>query len=573
MLKLRLYFKDYIKESILGPLFKLLEATLELFVPIVIAAIIDIGITNNDKTYIINMCLILLGLGIVGLVFSITAQYYAAKAAVGTVTKLKHKLFSHIQSFSFTELDSIGTSTLITRMTSDMNQLQTGINLTLRLLLRSPFVVFGAMIMAFTIDTKSALIFTVAIPILSIVVFGIIVWCIPLYKTVQEKLDKVLGLTRENLTGVRVIRSFCKEADEINDFENKNEELTKMQKHVGSISSLLNPITLVIINIAIIALIYTGAIQVEAGIISQGAVVALYNYMSQILVELIKLANLIITITKSVASGNRIQAVLEINSDSKQINNVTDDISTDNIVEFNNVTLRYKNAGGDSLQNISFKVKRGETIGIIGGTGSGKSSLVNLIPRFYDATAGEVIVNGINVVDYPVENLRDKIGIVPQKAVLFKGTIRENIQWGKNKALDEEIYEALSIAQVKEVVDSKGGLDYEIEQGGRNLSGGQKQRLTIARAVVKKPEILILDDSTSALDFATDAALRKAIRELSYCPTVFIVSQRTSSIQYADNIIVLDDGIMVGMGKHDKLLQSCQVYREIYNSQFKKESE
>ncbi len=573
MLKLRLYFKDYIKESILGPLFKLLEATLELFVPIVIAAIIDIGITNNDKTYIINMCLILLGLGIVGLVFSITAQYYAAKAAVGTVTKLKHKLFSHIQSFSFTELDSIGTSTLITRMTSDMNQLQTGINLTLRLLLRSPFVVFGAMIMAFTIDTKSALIFTVAIPILSIVVFGIIVWCIPLYKTVQEKLDKVLGLTRENLTGVRVIRSFCKEADEINDFENKNEELTKMQKHVGSISSLLNPITLVIINIAIIALIYTGAIQVEAGIISQGAVVALYNYMSQILVELIKLANLIITITKSVASGNRIQAVLEINSDSKQINSVTDDISTDNIVEFNNVTLRYKNAGGDSLQNISFKVKRGETIGIIGGTGSGKSSLVNLIPRFYDATAGEVIVNGINVVDYPVENLRDKIGIVPQKAVLFKGTIRENIQWGKNKALDEEIYEALSIAQVKEVVDSKGGLDYEIEQGGRNLSGGQKQRLTIARAVVKKPEILILDDSTSALDFATDAALRKAIRELSYCPTVFIVSQRTSSIQYADNIIVLDDGIMVGMGKHDKLLQSCQVYREIYNSQFKKESE
>lgn len=346
-----------------------------------------------------------------------------------------------------------------------------------------------------------------------------------------------------------------------------------MQKHVGSISSLLNPITLVIINIAIIALIYTGAIQVEAGIISQGAVVALYNYMSQILVELIKLANLIITITKSVASGNRIQAVLEINSDSKQINSVTDDISTDNIVEFNNVTLRYKNAGGDSLQNISFKVKRGETIGIIGGTGSGKSSLVNLIPRFYDATAGEVIVNGINVVDYPVENLRDKIGIVPQKAVLFKGTIRENIQWGKNKALDEEIYEALSIAQVKEVVDSKGGLDYEIEQGGRNLSGGQKQRLTIARAVVKKPEILILDDSTSALDFATDAALRKAIRELSYCPTVFIVSQRTSSIQYADNIIVLDDGIMVGMGKHDKLLQSCQVYREIYNSQFKKESE
>lgn len=573
MIKLRLYFKEYMKESILGPLFKLLEATLELFVPIVIAAIIDIGIANRDKSYIVNMCLVLIGLGIVGLVFSITAQYYAAKAAVGTVTKLKHKLFSHIQSFSFTQLDNIGTSTLITRMTSDMNQIQTGINLTLRLLLRSPFVVLGAMVMAFTIDTKSALIFTVAIPILSIVIFGLIVLCIPLYKTVQEKLDNVLGLTRENLTGVRVIRSFCKEEDEINDFESKNEELTKMQKHVGSISSLLNPITFVIINIAIIALIYTGAIQVESGIISQGAVVALYNYMSQILVELIKLANLIITITKSVASGNRIQAVLEIPSGSKQIDINSENISTDNIVEFNNVTLRYKNAGGDSLQNISFSVKRGETIGIIGGTGSGKSSLVNMIPRFYDATAGEMVVNGVNVVDYSVEDLRNKIGIVPQKAVLFKGTIRENIQWGKNQASDEEIYEALTLAQVKEVVDSKGGLDFEIEQGGRNLSGGQKQRLTIARAMVKKPDILILDDSSSALDFATDAALRKAIRGLPYCPTVFMVSQRTSSIQHADTIIVLDNGIMVGKGKHEELLQSCQVYLEIYNSQFKKEGE
>lgn len=571
MTKLLIYFKGYIKESILGPIFKLLEATLELFVPLIIAAIIDIGIANNDRTYIINMCLILIGLGVVGLVFSITAQYFAAKAAVGFVKKLKYKLFSHIQGFSYTALDLTGTPTLITRMTSDMNQLQTGVNLTLRLLLRSPFVVFGAMIMAFTIDVKSALIFAVAIPILSVVVFGIMIWCIPLYKKVQERLDKVLGLTRENLTGVRVIRAFCKEEDEIADFENKNEELTKIQKHVGSISALLNPATFIIINMAIIALIYTGAIQVEMGIISQGTVVALYNYMSQILVELIKLANLIITITKSVASGNRIQAVLEIKPDFKESNVMPKITETENIVEFKNVNLRYRNAGGDSLENISFKVKPGQTIGIIGGTGSGKTSLINLIPRFYDATKGEIQINGVNINYYPVENLRDKIGIIPQKAILFKGSVRENIQWGKNDASDEEIYEALSIAQVKDVVDSKGGLDFEIEQGGRNLSGGQKQRLTIARAIVKKPEILILDDSTSALDYATDAALRKAIKELPHSPTVFIVSQRTASIQHADKIIVLDDGLIVGKGTHSELLQSCQIYNEIYNSQFKKE--
>ncbi len=571
MTKLFVYFKGYIKESVLGPLFKLLEATLELFVPLVIAAIIDVGIKNGDKGYIINMCLVLVGLGLVGLIFSITAQYYAAKAAVGYVKKLKYKFFSHIQSFSFSELDAIGTSTLITRITSDMNQLQTGVNLTLRLLLRSPFIVLGAMVMAFTIDVKAALIFTAAIPILSVFVFGIMIWCIPLYKKVQERLDKVLGITRETLTGVRVIRAFSKEVDEIKDFEDKNEELTKMQKHVGRISSLMNPITYVIINLAIIALIYTGAIRVEAGIITQGAVVALYNYMSQILVELIKLANLIINITKSVACGNRIQAVLEVRPNFEQAHKTPEKIKTDIMVEFKDVYLRYKNSGDDSLSSISFKVKKGETIGIIGGTGSGKTSLVNMIPRFYDATGGEVFVDGVNVKNYPVEQLRHKIAVVPQKTVLFNGTIRENLRWGKKDASDEEIYEALTVSQAKEMVDTKGGLDYKIEQGGRNLSGGQKQRLTIARALIKKPEILILDDSASALDFATDAALRKSIREMQHTPTVFVVSQRASSIQYADNIIVLDDGILVGFGRHEELMQSCLVYREIYSSQFKKE--
>ncbi|NLE25459.1 MAG: ABC transporter ATP-binding protein, partial [Clostridiaceae bacterium] len=526
---------------------------------------------NSDKGYIIRMCLFLIALGIVGFVFSITAQYYSAKAAVGFIKKLKQKLFSHIQSLSFTELDTIGTSTLITRMTSDMNQLQTGVNLSLRLLLRSPFVVFGAMIMAFTIDVKAALIFAVTIPVLSVVVFGIMIWCIPLYKKVQERLDRVLGLTRENLTGVRVIRAFNIEEDQIKDFEENNDKLTIMQKHVGRISSLMNPITYVIINLAIIALVYTGAIRVEAGIITQGAVVALYNYMSQILVELIKLANLIINITKSVACGNRIQAILEVEPGIEETGKTPEKKNTDIIVEFKDVYFRYKNAGDDALLNISFNVKRGETIGIIGGTGSGKSSLVNLISRFYDATHGEVLIDGVNVKDYPIEQLRGKIAVVPQKAVLFKGTVRDNIRWGKNDVTDEEIYEALTISQSKEMVDSKGGLDYEIEQGGRNLSGGQKQRLTIARALAKKPEILILDDSASALDYATDAALRRSIREMQHTPTVFVVSQRTSSIQFADKIIVLDDGIIAGMGKHGELIQSCQVYREIYESQFKKE--
>ena len=571
MTKLFIYFKDYVKESILGPLFKLLEATLELFVPLVVAAIIDTGINNGDRSYIIRMCLVLILLAVAGLLFSVTAQYYAAKAAVGFIKKLKQKLFSHIQSLSFTQLDTIGTSTLITRMTSDMNQLQTGVNLSLRLLLRSPFVVFGAMVMAFTIDVKAALVFVAAIPVLSAVIFGIMIWCIPLYRKVQERLDKVLGLTRENLTGVRVIRAFNIEESEINNFEEKNDELTIMQKRVGRISSLMNPVTYVIINLAVIVLIYTGAVRVEAGIITQGAVVALYNYMSQILVELIKLANLIINITKSVACGNRIQAVLDIKPDIEENRRIPEIIKTDIIVEFKNVYLRYKNAGDYSLSNISFKVRRGETIGIIGGTGSGKSSLINLIPRFYDATSGEVIIDGVDVKDCPVEQLRRKIAVVPQKAVLFKGTVRDNIRWGKNDASDEEIYEALAVSQAKEMVESKGGLDYEIEQGGRNLSGGQKQRLTIARALVKKPEILILDDSASALDFATDAALRKAIREMRYTPTVFVVSQRTSSIQYADNIIVLDDGQIAGMGKHDELMRTCRVYREIYESQFKKE--
>jgi len=569
--KLFIYFKDYVKESILGPLFKLLEATLELFVPLVVAAIIDTGIKNGDRSYIIRMCLLLVILGIAGLVFSVTAQYYAAKAAVGFIKKLKQRLFSHIQTFSFTQLDTIGTSTLITRMTSDMNQLQTGVNLALRLLLRSPFVVFGAMVMAFTVDVKAALVFVAAIPVLSAVVFGIMIWCIPLYRKVQEKLDKVLGMARENLTGVRVIRAFSIEESEIKNFEEKNDELTTMQKHVGRISSLMNPVTYVIINLAVIALVYTGAVRVEAGIITQGAVVALYNYMSQILVELIKLANLIINITRSVACGNRIQAVLDIEPDIKESHRIPERIKPDNIVEFRNVYLRYKNAGDYSLSNLNFKVRRGETIGIIGGTGSGKSSLVNLIPRFYDATSGEVIIDGVNVKDFPVEELRRKIAVVPQKAVLFKGTVRDNIRWGKNDASDEEIYEALTVSQAKEMVESKGGLDYEIEQGGRNLSGGQKQRLTIARALVRKPEILILDDSASALDFATDAALRKAIREMRHTPTVFVVSQRTSSIQYADKIIVLDDGQIVGIGKHDELMRSCPVYREIYDSQFKKE--
>lgn len=572
MVKLLKHMKQYIRECILGPLFKLLEALLELFVPLVIAAVIDNGIAADDKNYIIKMCGLLVLMGLVGLAFSITAQYFSAKAAVGFTAKLRHVLFGHIQSLSYSELDTLGTSTLITRMTSDMNQVQAGVNLTLRLLLRSPFVVFGAMIMAFTIDVKSAMTFVYVTIILLIVVFGIMLACIPLYKKVQQKLDSVTSITRENLNGARVIRAFCKEQEETEEFIRRNSDLTSAQKFVGKISALMNPITYVIINLAIILLIHTGAIRVEAGLITQGAVVALYNYMSQILIELIKLANLIINITKSIACGNRIQSVLEIES------SITDPAApqtakeTDTRVEFADVSLRYRNAAEDSLSHISFRAEKGETIGIIGGTGSGKTSLVNMIPRFYDATGGGVLIDGVNVKDLPIEALRERIGVVPQKAVLFKGTIRENLKWGNENATDEELMQAARSAQAQDVVSSKG-LDCEIEQGGRNLSGGQRQRLTIARALVKKPEILILDDSASALDFATDAALRKSLRELDYAPTVFIVSQRTSSIRHADKIIVLEDGETAGIGTHDELMNTCPVYREIHESQFKKEDE
>lgn len=571
MFKLLAYMKNYKKEAVLGPLFKLLEALLELLVPLVIAAVIDTGIAGGNRGYVIRMCLLLVGFGIVGLVFSITAQYFAAKASVGFVTKLRHALFDHIQGLSYTELDTIGTSTLITRMTSDMNQVQSGMNLTLRLLLRSPFVVFGAMIMAFTIDVKAALIFAAAIPVLSLVVFGIMLWCIPLYKRVQRKLDGVLSATRENLTGVRVIRAFCKEEEQISRFDACNQDLTRTQKYVGRISALMNPVTYILINLAIIWLVYTGALRVDVGLISQGAVVALYNYMSQILVELIKLANLIINITKSVACGNRIQSVFEIRSslDAPEQAPAPKDFSY--AVEFDHVTLRYANAGDDSLSDISFAARPGETIGVIGSTGSGKSSLVNLIPRFYDASAGQVLVDGINVKEYPLDDLRNRIGVVPQKAVLFKGTIRDNLRWGNPDATDDQLLEAVQTAQAGEVLAQKGGLDFELEQWGKNLSGGQKQRFTIARALVKHPKILILDDSASALDFATDAALRKAIREMPGNPTVFIVSQRTSSLQHADQILVLEDGAVVGAGTHTQLLESCPVYQEIYQSQFRKE--
>lgn len=568
--KLLCYLKDYKRESIFGPLFKLLEASLELLVPLVIAAIIDRGIANMDKSYIIGMCLVLVGFGLLGLICSVTAQYFAAKASSGFIKQLKHALFAHIQSLSFSEIDTMGTSTIITRMTSDMNQVQSGVNLVLRLFLRSPFVVFGAMIMAFTIDVQAAFVFVVAIPILSIAVFSIMLWCIPLYKKVQTKLDRVLSMTRENLIGVRVIRAFCKEEEEINEFESRNGELTQIQKSVGRISSLMNPVTYVMINVAIIFLIWIGAIRVDGGWISQGAVVALYNYMSQILVELIKLANLIITVTKSLACGNRIQEIFEIRSSLALNNLLPEPKMSDNVIEFRQVSLRYHNAGGNALTDIHFTVKPGEIIGIIGGIGSGKSSLVNMIPRFYEATGGEILVDGINVKDYPLDVLRDKIGMVPQKAALFQGTLRENMQWGKRDAGDEEIMKALSIAQVKEVAESKGGLDFFIEQEGKNLSGGQKQRFTIARALVKQPKILILDDSSSALDFATDAALRRGIQNMNYRPTVFIVSQRISSIEHADQIIVLDDGKIAAMGKSTELMENSEVYREIYNSQVKK---
>ncbi|MDE7390685.1 MAG: ABC transporter ATP-binding protein/permease [Lachnospiraceae bacterium] len=570
--KLLVYLKGYIKETVLAPLFKMIEACFELIVPLVVASIIDVGIANGDTRYVMRMCLIMAGLGLAGLVCSVTAQYFSAKAAVSFTAQVRRKLFEHIQNLSYTEIDEVGTSTLITRLTSDMNQVQNGVNLTLRLFLRSPFIVFGAMIMAFTIDTKSALVFVAEIILLSIVVFGIMLGCIPLYNKIQGKLDGVLGITRDNLSGVRVIRAFCKENEEIKDFEKANDILTALQKFTGKISALMNPLTFLIINAAIIILIYIGAIQVNIGLLTQGAVVALYNYMSQILVELIKLANLIINITKSVACGNRIQAVLEIEPSVKEKNTEVNSINSKYIVELNNACLRYKNSAELSLSNINLKVKAGETVGIIGGTGSGKTSLVNIIARFYDVEEGEVLVNGVNVKNYPTGQLRQLYGIVPQKAVLFKGSIRENMQWGKKDATDEEICTALKTAQAMEIVDRKdGGLDYVIEQGGKNLSGGQRQRLTIARALVGNPQILILDDSSSALDYATDAALRKSLREMKNSPAIFIVSQRTSSIRHADKIIVLDDGEAVGIGSHEELLESCPIYKEINDSQFSKE--
>ena len=573
MKKLLIYLKAYRKEACLAPIFKMLEAVFELFVPLVIKGIIDYGIAAEDRAYCLRMGLLLLLLAVIGLAMATTAQWFSARAAAGFAAKIKQVLMEHIQKLSYTELDTIGTSTLITRMTSDVNQVQTGTNLVLRLFMRSPFIVFGSMIMAFTSDFKAAMIFVSTIPLLSVVVFGIMLSSIPLYKKVQSQLDRVLGITRENLTGVRVIRAFNKEEEEISHFKTENEQFTRLQTFVGKISALMNPLTFVIVNSAILVLVWTGAWRVEGGILTQGAVVALVNYMSQILVELIKLADLIINITKAVACGNRIQKVLEVEpsmeNGSKEC--IEEKRTPANAVDFNHVSLTYSGAGAPSLTDIDLHVKTGQTIGIIGGTGSGKTSVVNLIPRFYDATQGNVLVFGKPVKEQDMESLRSQIAVVPQKAVLFAGTIRENMKWGKEDATDEEIMEALTIAQAAEVVQKKeGGLDAFVEQGGKNLSGGQRQRLTIARALVRKPRILILDDSASALDFATDAALRKAIREMKNAPTVFIVSQRTSSIRFADQILVLDDGKSVGVGTHDELLTTCSVYKEIYDSQYKK---
>lgn len=578
MKKLLIFLKDYKKETVLAPLFKLLEAAFELFVPLVIAQIIDVGIPAGDKIHIGKMFGCLLLLAVIGLVCSITAQFFAAKAATGFATKLRSALFAHIQSMSFTQIDKVGTSTMITRMTSDINQVQSGVNMVLRLFLRSPIIVFGAMIMAFTIDVKAALVFVVTIPILAVVVFGIMMISIPLHKKVQAALDKVLGLTRENLTGVRVIRAFNKEEEEIRKFEEQNEVLSALQNHVGKITAFLNPITYVIVNAAITALIYIGAIQVNVGNLTQGEVIALWNYMSQILVELVKLANLIVTVTKAVACGDRVWNVLSTDTDktcdmieNMNQNETENTSSTGAYLEFSHVGLTYAGAGAHTLNNITFKVNKGDTVGIIGGTGCGKTSLVHMIPRFYDNTEGEIRLEGKNIKEYDVEELRRKVGIVMQKAVLFKGTIRSNLLWGKQDASEQEMWEALSIAQAKEIVEGKDNkLDAPVTQNGKNFSGGQKQRLTIARALIKKPDILILDDSASALDYATDAALRAAIRDMEGDTTVFIVSQRASSIQYADLIIVLDDGEAVGIGTHDELLANCDVYREIYYSQFEK---
>ena len=574
MRKILAYLKEYKKECFFAPLFKLLEASFELIVPLVMAAIIDRGISGADHPFIFRMGGVLILLAAVGFASAATAQYFAAKAAVGFSTKLRHVLFEKIESLSFSDMDTVGTSTLITRMTSDINQVQSGVNLILRLFLRSPFIVFGAMVMAFTVNVKAALVFVITIPLLSIVVFSVMLVTIPLYKKVQSRLDTVLGHTRENLEGVRVIRAFNKQESEIDSFNTDNEALTAMQMLVGRISALTNPITFVIINCATLVVIFTGGKQVYGGMITQGEVVALVNYMSQILVELIKLANLIVQVTKAVASGNRIADVLAIEPSIKSTESGNTPAKKENCSEvvFENVCMTYAGASEEALTDIDFSVEKGQTIGIIGGTGSGKSSLVNLIPRFYDVSNGTVRVQGHDVKEYPVDVLRDKIGVVMQKAVLFQGTIAENLKWGKTDATEEEMWKALEIAQAMDVVKGKeGGLSYELEQGGKNLSGGQKQRLTIARAVVKDPDILILDDSASALDFATDAKLRAALKNMHGDKTIFIVSQRTSSIQFADKIIVLDDGKIAGMGTHDELLTSCDTYREIYDSQFKKE--
>lgn len=599
MKKILVYLKSYKKECVLAPLFKLLEATFELFVPLVVAAVVDTGITGGDRGYILRMCFVMILLGVIGLACSVTAQYFSARAAVGFSTRLRRELFAHIQSLSFTELDQAGTSTMITRMTNDVNQVQSGVNLVLRLFMRSPFIVFGAMVMAFTIDVKAAMIFVVTIPLLSVVVFGVMLISIPLYRRVQNALDLVLGKTRENLTGARVIRAFHREDEEINDFERRNATLNGLQRFVGKLSGLMNPLTFIIINMAIVVLIYVGGVQVDTGVITQGEVVALVNYMSQILVELVKLANLIITVTKAVACGNRIGQMLEIQSsqeDGKEAfvsqmrqtagenvpvskkrpgsgdtSSAGQDSREDYIV-FDHAGLMYAGSSVPALTDLNLRVKRGQTIGVIGGTGSGKSSFVHLIPRFYDTTTGAVRIGGRDVKDYRMEELRRHIGIVMQKAVLFHGSIRENLQWGNENATEKELWTALDTAQARNVVEGKTlGLDEPVGQGGGNFSGGQRQRLTIARALVRRPDILILDDSASALDYATDAALRKAIRNMSGDMTVFIVSQRTSSIRYADQIVVLDEGKMVGLGTHEELLESCHVYREIYESQYRKE--
>lgn len=571
MKNLLVYLKGYKKECVLGPLFKLLEASFELLVPLVMAAVIDTGIKNGDRSYIIKMCLILVALGLIGLLCSVTAQYFAAKASVGFAARLRHALFGKIQKLSYTDIDSTGTSTLITRMTSDINQVQNGMNLALRLLLRSPFVVFGAMAMAFTIDWKAALVFAVVIPLLGLVVFGVMLWTMPRYKKVQAGLDKVLSVTRENLTGVRVVRAFGREEEETRHFKDENNALTGLQVFVGRVSALMNPATYILINLGAVVLLWVGAVRVDTGILTQGAVVALLNYMSQILVELIKLANLIINITKALASANRVAGIIEDGSHARE-NDDGQKSGEGSEVVFENVSLTYKNAGAPSLSGISFTARPGETIGIIGGTGSGKSSLVNLIPGFYPVTQGRITVGGVDVRFWQPDLLRRKIGVVPQRAVLFSGTIRDNLLWGKEDAGDSELWQALETAQAREFVKQKPlGLDEPVSQGGKNFSGGQRQRLTIARALVRKPDILILDDSASALDFATDYRLRKAIGEMNGGATVFLVSQRASSLRHADKIIVLDNGEAVGIGTHEELLESCEVYSEIYRSQFEKD--